>query len=1104
MLFNAHALPAAPDEPHARVGNHLRVSHHPLLGLPVAPFIVHLARVENRKLLNTRNDAVFLDVNGQPILPPIEITPQTPVTIRLPYAVSTTCIWARVHAQPSTSEDGRPRPVPQPVPQPVLSPLVPRPMPRIPPISTPLPHRGLDLGRTDRLNLRPPLVCEAYVSSALGAAPVGRRSAPPYAFSAPGIIEIRVSGTGRVGGIEWIDGHDTQRLDFIPWAIMNLPHPGGLRYLGIADPMAHALARITAQAPKRLPLQDTVGAPSPAAAPAANAALERARVESLARELAVDLQRLINDPTPPLEQMIEETVTGPGGAPLASAAGDVSVAVMPRIARVQQLQLDPGTASLLGYKTLDDTSVEVEDRMVFYRVTGFFRDYPPVRGAARGALQALFDRELAAVPFAQRSLSRAALLERFVHLAARIRGISTLPPDQQSLAAENDYVMLEALAVADRLAPLDQLETPRITASNHTEWLPAVPPAAVREIETRLAHVRVAGLLAAGRRQPSVGSGRYEPINRANEDGYHLPIMLGLRSEDGIHEPPSEPGVGFIADRRVGPESLRTFVAQQDRFGRWSEWASAAAPDGPRPKPPRPQLQGYYAQPTVADAASRGGRITVHVAVPDTEALAPGSFPLEKVRVFAEDGRIGTVQTFEAAESTKQTFDGASVPPAERRFVVVLELDGPVLDRTEERRMVLTARWIDTAGQLSVVSEPHRLRMTDPRPPPQVAVPDVLQYSARPDVTGLAWVEHRWAPAPGQSRFGVYYTDENRLVSHLKANNETALLAQIENAADAAARASVFRAHQALFPDSLFERLRDVEVTFGSGEVGFRHALSGSLRVLSAYKIAAEASSGAKPVLGDLEMIFYGVPNADPPQRPTVAVRAAEPVPGEATFVAEVTITVVAGATIAATWRLSRTRADDADPRRIPVVATGPLSSPDPATGLQHAVYRDEGPVQIAPAARLVPWVRYTWVAEVQGAPESGSAAAGRAVPGRWSRASDPATFILVPPEAPVPLEFVRFTGVAAAGGFADLKIEVTHPETLTSGALGYFRLRTARRLPGGALQDLHEQDVTAAVPLVVQGVESAGEVVPVGTDYVLTLIDPIGRASDPLRATLI
>ena len=49
---------------------------------------------------------------------------------------------------------------------------------------------------------------------------------------------------------------------------------------------------------------------------------------------------------------------------------------------------------------------------------------------------------------------------------------------------------------------------------------------------------------------------------------------------------------------------------------------------------------------------------------------------------------------------------------------------------------------------------------------------------------------------------------EDRIRVDLRGNTIGTML-NIENAADAAARASVFRAHQALFPDSLFERLRD-------------------------------------------------------------------------------------------------------------------------------------------------------------------------------------------------------------------------------------------------------------------------------------------------------
>ena len=39
-LFNGHGLAAAISEHHAQPGCHVRVNTHPLLGLPVAPFII--------------------------------------------------------------------------------------------------------------------------------------------------------------------------------------------------------------------------------------------------------------------------------------------------------------------------------------------------------------------------------------------------------------------------------------------------------------------------------------------------------------------------------------------------------------------------------------------------------------------------------------------------------------------------------------------------------------------------------------------------------------------------------------------------------------------------------------------------------------------------------------------------------------------------------------------------------------------------------------------------------------------------------------------------------------------------------------------------------
>ena len=57
-LMSVHGIPVPLDEPHAQVGNHVRVSTHPLLGLPIAPFIFDVAMTDYEELA-TRSSVVF-------------------------------------------------------------------------------------------------------------------------------------------------------------------------------------------------------------------------------------------------------------------------------------------------------------------------------------------------------------------------------------------------------------------------------------------------------------------------------------------------------------------------------------------------------------------------------------------------------------------------------------------------------------------------------------------------------------------------------------------------------------------------------------------------------------------------------------------------------------------------------------------------------------------------------------------------------------------------------------------------------------------------------------------------------------------------------------
>ena len=1041
LLFNAHALMTDRNESHAREGNHLRVSTHPLLGLPVAPFIVSRGQIFLKKEARWRKDAVFISKTGAAVLLPFDVSEENPLTVYIPNGPAGHCIWAQINAQ------------------------------------------GLTQGEEVKLT------CDAYMDSALGPALIGRRRAPRYAFSGPSIRKIEITGRGRVTDIQWLADTDLKGVKFEPFAIMNLPHEGGLRYVAIIGAKDFARKRVEMQAPWRQPLQETSGAPAPFSAPPADESFEVSRVDSLTPTLSDDLDRLINDAsTLPLLQEISEQM-------LDSFGREIGRSKIKRMSRVLQQQADHGTASHIGYKMLDVDFIGRDEQLIVYRVEGYFCDFPPddTKKQMHHDQQA-FDALLTSIPLPYRSLKHQQVIEQFFGGTGNVDGIKRNERIKDVLEPAFMYVSLGAYAIADIGAPLDQVERVRITGTEQSSWIPVMPPDAQREIEVSLQGVRVAGLLASCKRTPGgISPFSFYNLNKANSKGFHIPLALSLDYGNGTSPPPVSPGTGFIADRQAAASDIRYFVAQQDRFGRWSEWVSALAPEGVRPRPPRPQVQASYVMPSMSQAATAGGQVTVRVPVPETESLAPGSHLLHRARISSKDLNTNITQTFDVLASTKTTADPAPVnandPP--QRYQVAQVYAGPILQATEVRKLEISAFWIDTNGAISVESEKQILKLNDPRPPAQISVPDMLQYSARPDVTGLAWIEHRWLATAGQANFSVYYTDENRLQAHLKATNAQGILNSLSTAAHAAARATIYRTNAALFPDHVFEKLRDVMQSFNSGEKGFRHAVSGSLRVLNFYKIAAEAASGGRPVLTGLPLIVYGVPNSDPPPRPALQVKPTT------SGAVDVTIMVSPGATRARSWRLRRTRGEARSVTMMPVVATGQFAPTAQVTDPQIAEHMDTGPLQISATATILPWVRYTWVAEVQGVPESGSVEAGTPVAGRWSVASDPVSLVLIPDTPPNPVTF-SLTATAGTGGFTAVSANITPPAPLLSGTMGAFKLKLQRQLPSGPPEVLTEVDADGAGPFDLSGhpTGNLAEVVPSGTSYSVILLDPLGRQS--------
>ena len=87
------------------------------------------------------------------------------------------------------------------------------------------------------------------------------------------------------------------------------------------------------------------------------------------------------------------------------------------------------------------------------------------------------------------------------------------------------------------------------------------------------------------------------------------------------------------------------------------------------------------------------------------------------------------------------------------------------------------------------------------------------------------------------------------------------------------------------------------------------------------------------------------------------------------------------------------------------------------------------------------------------------------------------------------------------------MHLTLSHPEPLTGGAVGSYRIRVSRRQhSGGALTVIREQELFGNGPFEIDGVADArpGEVVPTGAEYVVQLIDPVGRSSDTVTGQVL
>jgi len=1131
-LLNVQALFIDNSDSHAQHGAHVRISHNPILGLPTMPFVLQRADIDQRnfKKLPKRTDAIYRNQHGDELIPPFSISSSDEITVTIPPGLTNTAIWAELIARPSSSPS---RPIGD--------------------ISSRFPTNNRVIGRNlgnfnstvglfptnisnlridalrginlSRLNPKASAIkVTAYlqtVSDQQEFALLGSRSRSPFAFSGTGIKKLVVRGKGTIIGIQWLNAHEEKNFfKFHTIDVLNLPHKGGVRYAELSNWQSLCDTRRDKQTPKRLPLQDTHNAPARFSAPGFSENKEDSRVKILFEGLITPLDDLINDQTPQLSQEIQQDLVDENNKNISmdnSAKMNIK-----SLGLVLQSQLDPGVSSYMGYKTLDTDHInnnpDILQRLSIYRVVGFFND-PGIHKNLFGnsGFELLYKQAVA--------LGSQVTTEQAVKHFEGIAGSyleSKKIKTKHTLEEKNSFI-LQGIAVADHMSVLDDIHPVSLKKPRHLNWLPSEINNPIRSIETEISNLVATAGLAVKLRQTK-NSNQWHNKNSAlgvppNE--WRALTIAAIFKPDSRDTSTDDQGrqeiqENFIFDNSVGPDNFRQYVAQMDRFGRYSEWASVVGEEGIRPKPPRPTVVATYKQPDTT-TNSHQGHITATVPLPEDNTLAPASFPLSHVEltVRSNNAIFGPLLTIPVADKISilppqppiLPEPQPPISPEDDQFGLRITFLGPIIPATLSRNLEIIAVWIDTQGQRSVVSEPVKLMMHDPYPPEQIPVPDVLEYAARPDTTKKAWVERRWvASTSSNTQYAIYYTDENRLRDYLRTTSEEGevwasnLLDDLVNETNLAARATMLKAENSRFPDHLYERLKDViETDTSPGMTGFRHALSGSLRVLSAYKIVAEAvNTTARPDLSTVDVVFYGVPNSDPPARPSISAKLVTPIDDEPEYVVELKVTLRAGVTQGDMARIRRTRSGVIDPLTNPIVGTAVFGSIDPNTGLQTAVLRDTGSALIAPNAQFAPFINYAWIAEAQGQTEPGSASSiAGPVAGLWSRPSAPTNLDLIAQNTPVASTFEQQNGTRDALGVRNLALQFSYPVDLVPTSLGAWVIRVERTLPGEAMTLLSEHNADPGTTFIVSGDTSDPSLlIPYGTKYRVRIIDPVARES--------
>jgi hypothetical protein len=907
------------------------------------------------------------------------------------------------------------------------------------------------------------------------------RTEKPFAFGDGELLYFRVTGNGRMISATGIQANTLDLEDISdrqPDFTFGLPIRTNKWYAEDRqmNPRDAAFRRVRAAAPTKLsPPDDLIGAtPDPNA--------ETDRIMSIVGPDLVDpwLKEGWHDPnTAPAVYVHSE----PGQTP----AGKTLKANAPVTPALFTMSVDPQIARYLGLATMvgfDETAAmdqknvwliasrwAVQENRVVRKIDEAISSVIPISGSAASVRLSAFLGSAASLP----PFVNTILDGRFPDTPGILARLPNVPDHEGN--GRWTAVTLMALAIAPGDAPPDPPDRFQLSAYQPGSWNAQANPDAPGPESWRqsisLGTRPARGMVGFARMSPGEPVALHQIVPPAGQPTARvLPLVPNWASNNQR----------IVNDRFVPPDPAGTSwqVWQADEFGQWSDGAPFAAPLAARPLPPVPVAEATYT--ALPDDHSGGlrvpGTISLSVEVPTLAKSAPGSLPVKTLEVTV-DGLLQPSITATPGATFRRDFQP-------RPF-----------DVGEHRPVTITATYADSGNHASP-AQTLQCGVFDARAPKVVPTSPLVIWAGQPDATGQAELALRWPPQPGAARYRIYLGDLRRLAG--------AASMQPSGSAVRAADAKPIHDLSASFADKhLFTFLGETSGTpEADGKIHYSTRIPASLRGLQFVRVVPLSHGGAEASFAHCGLVPVAIPGTDRPAPPAVQALA-DPASGVAVTVRARGLRqdlLNAGAGKPPQYRIRRTRNADAKRDYIPLQPEGgTLTGPD-ADGAWKAAFT-------TPSAKLDPFVRYRWFAEVRYPPEpplppetlpervDGGiepiwTTLGSESEALWSDPSLVAESLLIPNHGPQPPE----TPTVSKHADGSTEIHVHNLPEAAPGAIGPYQLEIYR-VHGAAPPTL----IAATAPSAGQ-VSWTDTAPPPPTDrYALVVVDPIGRRSPPTLA---